>query len=323
MRVSLLKKVLNKLNGVKYPQDYLCLSLEKFDRPLNVYYCSGNNVIKNVSSSHLFIGYKPLIIAIPAADVNFAEDIELVFSDKENAEGTTIEKANRIASLVLNQVHKVKAGDTYIGYYEGVNGQHHFLNSIHKYIYDLQYRLYSDRNTNIYLDANLNDQVHIAYALPRKICLITVQDNKLYNLFPTDLHGQVGDYYIISLRKDGKACRQVESRGEILLSDIDVNYYKQVYALGKNHMKEFREKAEFNFTSHNSKIFNLPLPDGAIGYKELRLQSFEVHGIHKLFLFKIMHNENKSNLVDTLSHVHACYATWRYHRRIDTQYFLR
>src|SRR5206468_7751300 len=106
---------------------------------------------------------------------------------------------------------------------------HHFLSSFHQYIIGLNNKLYNKKPGNVFLNDNLYKQVQIAYAIPRIISLITVSDEKFYNLFPTDLRGPVNEqYYVSSLRHEGKACRQVETAGRIVISQVDCRFYKTV-----------------------------------------------------------------------------------------------
>jgi hypothetical protein len=189
---------------------------------------------------------------------------------------------------------------------------------------ELYNRLYNKRPGNVFLENNLYKQVQIAYSVPRKICLITVGENNLYNHFPTDLHGKVtGKRYIISLRQQGHACRQVESSKKIALSDMPAAAFKKVYSLGKNHMQPLKEATQFDFDSARSQYFMLPLPKDVLSYKELELVSAFVHGIHKILLFKIVHETTLTTKAETLSHVHNCYATWRYHQKLPSNFLLR
>jgi hypothetical protein len=67
----------------------------------------------------------------------------------------------------------------------------------------------------------------------------------------------------------------------------------------------------------------LPLPIAAISYKELEAVSSFIAGIHKLILFKIVHEEKLSQANPTLVHIHNCYATWRNKQGIEGNYFMR
>ena len=54
--MKLLQKILNKLNGLHYPQEYLCLAKESFQQPLHVYIAEGRQIIKDITHFHLFTG---------------------------------------------------------------------------------------------------------------------------------------------------------------------------------------------------------------------------------------------------------------------------
>lgn len=321
--MNLLKKILDKLDGVKYSQEYLCLSLQQFTSQLYVYLLKENKEIRDVTTEHLFIGYMPLIIALPSNEEYADKTVTLVFSKRNYEAGKIIAKKDILATLSLQHARQVKIQNRGINCFIGLKGNHSFLSGGHKYIQNLSYHLFSNKTSNVYLKGNLYEQVQIAYARPRKICLITVGKENLYNLFPTDLHGQVdNDHYIISLRKDGKACQQVEDTKNVLLSDIDISRYMQVYALGKNHMKELRSRADFDFTGQSSPELNLPIPEDCIAYKELKLITTETIGIHKLLLFNVI-SKKKYRDSGTLSHIHASYATWRCNNKLETEYYLR
>ncbi len=189
---------------------------------------------------------------------------------------------------------------------------------------ELYNRRYNKKPGNVYLHDNLYRQVQIAYSIPRVISLITVSDGKLFNLFPTDLHGAVNEqYYISSLRHEGKACKQVEASGRVVISQVHCDAYRTVYALGKNHVQELRTKDDLPFGDINSSVFQLPLPQSVLSYRELELvQSFE-HGIHKVLLYKIVSMQSFSHERATLAHIHNVYATWRHNKGLEGNYLLR
>jgi hypothetical protein len=160
--------------------------------------------------------------------------------------------------------------------------------------------------------------------VPRIISLITVRLGNLCNLFPTDLHGQISDgHYIISLRREGKAARQVELTKKILIAEIHSAFYKTAYSLGKNHMQELKNKDQFPFSDRSSEIQDLPLPQSAVRYRELELIDSFDHGIHRFFLFKILASRQIDNNPSTLSHIHNVYATWRHNKGLPGNYLLR
>jgi flavin reductase (DIM6/NTAB) family NADH-FMN oxidoreductase RutF len=320
------KKILNKLNGLYYPQEYLCFAKESFLYPLHAYLADGKQIIKDITNEHLFTGYSPLIFVLNAAGNNpeLADNIEIILSRQLLHPNDFFTKKDAVARLSLKMIRKQSAGDSNILYYEAIEGEHHFLSSFHQYIIGLNNRLYNKKPGNVFLHENLYKQVQIAYAVPRIISLITVSDGKSYNLFPTDLHGPVNEqYYVSSLRHEGNACKQVEGSGRIVISQMHCDAYKTVYSLGKNHMQELKPKENFPFGSISSSLYQLPLPQAALYYRELELmESFE-QGIHKLLLFKIVSAKAVSNESATLAHIHNCYATWRHNKGLSGNYLLR
>lgn len=325
--MQLLKKILHKLDGLYYPQEYLCLAKEKFEQPLHAYLVSNNRVTKEISNQHLFTGYCPLVITLYSSPANYLElpdVIDIFFSDQSLQSNEFLEKKDAIASLSLKMIRKQPAGDHTIGYYEGVDGAHDFISSFHQSIIALYNRLYNKKTGNVFLQGNLYKQVQIAYSLPRVISLVTVGKNGLYNLFPTDLHGPVADqYYVSSLRYEGKACQQVESIRRIAVSEVHCNAYKTVYSLGKNHMQELKPRNEFPFGPEFSAIFQLPIPQPVSKYYELEVMDSFKHGIHRFFLYKIVSTHQPDNQSLTLAHIHNVYATWRHNKGLEGNYLLR
>jgi hypothetical protein len=322
--MSIIEKFLAKVNGLQYKQEYLCVANEFFQEPLYVYLLQDDGTCCDITYLHKFVGYCPLIFALPSDLVRpfYNGTIKIAFTPlKQN--GFFREK-DAIATLILKKINHNGVGENIVSFYEGIEGKHHFLSFFHQSVIRLNNCLYGQKPGNVFLKGNLYSQVQIGYAVPRKICLITVEQEGLYNHFPTDLHGEIGNqYYVISLRHEGKACKQVESAGKIVLSDMDVSAYKRVYALGKNHMQPLKERSVFDFSSEKSKIFQLPLPKNTVAYKDLETISSFMWGIHKLILFRIIHSEKVQQQPSTLVHVHNCYATWRSRQGIEGNYLMR
>ncbi len=315
------QQLLNRYKGLAFPQEYLCLPSGSFEKPLSVFLIQQADRIRDITNQHCFVGYSPLIIAIPCepGDAPMQENIQLLFSPNENSS-----PKDAVARLVLKKNRGQSAGDTTIHYFEGTKGRHRFNSPFHQFIIQAHNRLYHKKPGNVYLQGNLYKQVQIAYAVPRNISLITVGQNGLFNLFPTDLHGPAGkEHYIISLRHEGKACSQVMESGKLLLSRVDASLYKTVYSLGKNHMQEMKETAHYPFSSTLSSLYHLPVPQSAIDSRELELADSFVHGIHRLLLFKVRGQQRYADDHSSLSHIHAVPATWRHKKGLAGNYLLR
>jgi len=320
-----MKKILTKLNGLHYQQEYLCLAKEPFQNPIHAYFVRDGHVIKDITNEHLFTGYSPLIFTLISSDLKepFSK-IEMFFSQRSLQPNDLFKKRDALAWLSLRLIQKQKIGDNEIYYYKGIRGQHHFLSFFHQYIIGLNNQVYNRKKENVFLNNALYKQVQIAYSIPRIISLITVGSGGLYNLFPTDLHGPVNEqYYVSSLRHGGKACKQVENAGRIVISQVHTDVYKMAYALGKNHMQELKPKENFFFSESLSSVFKLPLPKSLLSYRELELVGSFDHGIHKLLLYKIISSQVVSKDPSTLAHIHNCYATWRHRKGLPGNYLVR
>ncbi len=325
LKMKLLKKILNKLNGLYYPQEYLCLAHESFEQPLHAFLINEGRVIKDITKLHSFVGYHPLIFSLLPALTDSVQlsTINIAFTQHEWQLNESFAQKDAIAMLRLKKIKEQEAGNETILYYEGVKGSHRFISHFHQFMIQLHNRLYHKKPGNVYLPGNLYKQVQIAYSIPRNISLVTVRQNNRFNLFPTDLHGPVNeDHYIISLRHDGKACHQVTTAGRILLSEVHSNFYKTAYALGKNHMQEMKDKENYPFSDGVSAHLQLPLPQLTLFYRELELHDSFIHGIHRVMLFKTLCGQRFQDSLSTLAHIHNVYATWRQNNQLPGNYLL-
>lgn len=317
------KKILTKLNGLHFSQEYLCFSKGSFSQPLHVYLVSNGLIVKDITAIHLFVGYNPLIFAFPA-DPALPPSLHIIFSQLPLQLNAKFSTKDAIASLDLTIIKNQVTGSGDILYYAGTRGNHHFLSAFHQFVNSLYNQWYNKKPGNVFLHDNLYKQVQVAYAVPRNISLITVGSNNLFNLFPTDLHGQVDEeHYIISLRIGGKACEQVEQAGKLLLSQVHADAYKMVYGLGKNHMQPLKPGVQFPFSHSLSENFKWPIPQQVISYRELKLLDSFNHGIHKILLFKIASQRQLQGGNDSLYHIHNSYASWRYKNNLPGNYLLR
>jgi hypothetical protein len=322
------KQLLSKyLFGLSVPQQYVCLSLEKFMQPLKIALTGKDNEFVIVNP--VLVGYKPVVWAQPDITNAFKPgEYCLSFYDCSNFElnskwNVFLTDSRSVAQMMVEvlplefeSLPKLKLLQTKLG-------SHYFMSSVHRWVNSLRDALRNNESGNINLPGNLHDQVRIAYSIPRIIALVSISNGSEMNLFPTDLHGQLDkDFYISSLRMGGLAEQQVERNRRIVLCEIESKRFREVYGLGKNHMKDFTDQSQFNLHASLSKTFQFPLPEGVLRYFELTvLESLDV-GIHRIFLYKIEHVQSV-RAGETLSHIHQYYAEWRSRNGINTELLLR
>jgi flavin reductase (DIM6/NTAB) family NADH-FMN oxidoreductase RutF len=283
----------------------------------------------------ILLGYRPLVLGLSferlSKEAYWLRNQEIVcltmvtgaFHADDEWRGFQTDKS-AVARILLKNIYVRDLGEQTVVVFEGLYGQHKFLGSWHQFANRVRERFRVSRPDN-YPEGNLYDQVRIGYALPRAISMITVQgDGEGLNMFPTDLHGPVGKGgYAGSLRHGGKANDQVEKAGVLALSNVKSGWFREAYALGKNHMADTKPISEFPLSSVRTKTFGIPLPASAVRYRELRrLDSIDV-GIHRIHFYEVVHEAQVEDMEDTLAHIHCFYAQWRKNRNLVSEYLIR
>lgn len=321
------------LLGSAIPQEYVCLAREDIQDPLRVT-LSTNKGFFDVSASHLFLGYKPLVIGITVPQNSIDSDVlydaaEVCLSF--HTADFTIDKRWRdfpttndsVARLILKKKDVRVFNDTIFFLYEGVYGKHQLINEVYQFVAREKEKRRKDKATNINLLNNLGDQVQIAYAIPRIISIITLTTGTHMNMFPTDLHGEINsDHYVGSLRHGGKASRQVEDLKQIVISEVDVTWHREAYGLGKNHMQDVKPYMAFSYHAYHSKMLDIPVPTAVTRYREMHMIEFIDLGIHRIYFYRIVGKEILKTSC-TLAHVHRFYSQWCLNNNVLTNVHLR
>ena len=73
------QRLLSRFNGLHFSQEYICFGQELFHQPLFAYLVNQEKVIKDITGLHAFVGYCPLVYAIPSA-ITREPYIRLAFS---------------------------------------------------------------------------------------------------------------------------------------------------------------------------------------------------------------------------------------------------
>jgi flavin reductase (DIM6/NTAB) family NADH-FMN oxidoreductase RutF len=288
--------------------------------------------IEDVTDAHLFLGYKPLIFGLifPAGSQThqrFKQESEILleFNMPASCEGSSnpLELSQRrIATLRLTYLREMTLNRQMLLLYQGKQGYHSFLSPLQQFVNRAKERFQKRASGNVGLPGNLLDQVQIAYAIQRKISTITVGDGSLINLFPTDLHGAVGEMnYASSLRIGGMATRQVEASRKLVISEVDLSAYREVYALGKNHMRNPQKEEHFALHRSKSQVLQLPLPAAVRAYRELELLESVNEGIHRIHTYTVINHQVIKESGDALAHIHRVYAQWRINNGLLTELF--
>jgi hypothetical protein len=288
-------------------------------------------VLKDENGLHaevnpVFVGYKPVIFALPPTGNGLnANQYLLSFyagSAALDVDGL-VSGSNPVARMLVTCLSLKFKSLPSLKLLQGKSGSHVFMNAWHRQMNSLRGKFQKSEPGNVNLPGNQHDMVRIAYSVPRIIALVSIAEGSMMNLFPTDLHGQVDNtFYLSSLRIGGRAQEQVHQHGRIVVCEMETELFREVYHLGKNHMKQFLPVSDFKVVSSVSEKFRFPLPIGVLKYFELTVLEFVDVGIHRIFLYRI---ENIVNICSgkTLSHIHQYYAQWRERNGMKTDILLR
>jgi flavin reductase (DIM6/NTAB) family NADH-FMN oxidoreductase RutF len=331
--MTLKRSISKMLFGLTVPQEYVCLANEQLADSFS-FYLTGKkqDFSENITDTHLFLGYKPVIVGIPVSDTNeryLQQHQELclsvshkTFSLDDEWRGFSTSR-DSVARLALQKKDVVHIGSVSIVLFQAGYGTHSFISAFHQTTNDLRRKSRQAKKDAIHLEGNPADQVRIAYAIPRVVSVITLlAPSGEMNMFPTDLHGSINEnYYSSSLRIGGKASNQVDNIKRIVLSDVDAKHYNEVYALGKNHMKDPQTISSFN-TMERSKHFGIPIPSYTISYRELEMIHSADIGVHRIYFYKALDRTIISS-ANRLTHFHQYAAQWRENHRLQTPSLFR
>ncbi len=311
--MSLVKSVARRLfNGLYFSNEYICLNREAIIPDIKVMLETGDSAY-DVTDSHLLLGYKPLLIALP-------KNGSYILSDPSTLNFFTSGKLCGSIRLGLSDTFHEN-----MILFRGLSASHDLLTVSQKILHTLL-RRGKRKNDPLNPSKELYDQIRVAYSFPRKISVITVGENGMYNAFPTDLHGEIHgqNNYIISLRENGEAYKQVIRAGRICLSTVSLAQFREVYALGKNHMQDLQP--EKYFPEKTLRFINgsgIPVYGAANSYLILKVKSEQKAGIHHLITFFIEQRGQWENSPGTLAHIHSYYALWRKRNNYRDILFIR
>lgn len=334
--MGFIDKLKKNLTGLTVPQEYCCLELENLVNPFTVSLTLRKQHFRiDVSSDHLFLGYRPLVIGLQFD----AESQEYLLVEGENEvclnftvsrfEGNTTWQGfssdkKAVARLMLRVAGKKTVDNRVILFYTGSLGVHSFLSPFHQWVNRQKQNWQRKPESNVGLPGNLWDQVRIAYSIPRIISVISISDGQLLNMFPTDLHGAAGEVlYVSSLRLGGRANTQVESYKKLVISDVECTSYRYIYGLGKNHMSDLKSQNDFITNDNRSEFFDFPLPAAVTQYRELKQTDSLDIGIHRIHIYQVVNRKTVHHDRPTLAHIHQYYAQWRIDQGQQTALFFR
>ncbi len=300
----LMRRLTNRLIRVTgYRQEYLCLEAQSL-RDRFQWTVDGASIDPH---DLLFLGYRPLVLGL-TGNVTLGRGV------------LTLGRAGKvIASMHIEPFNSFQWQGVRL--LTGSNSTQHFLPSWLDPLDRLRQRLNERRAGNVTRSLAEYDQLRIAYAHPREIHLAVVGSPGHCNIFPTDLHGPLGNgEYVISLRHANKVCAQVEERAVVLLCRMALDSYKDVYRLGARHQAGW-DPAE-RITATGPAFHDHAVPAGTRSAMLLELRDHHDIGIHRLFRF-VVKDKIPISEGPVLAHAHAGPLGWLKRRGLAPTVLMR
>ncbi len=318
------------LLGHLISQEYVCLPFEKLTRPFRSFIVLADGSTFDVSDSNLLLGYRPLILGFSShQDGPYKSESKIQFGislDYPRMDSTwqgVPSSSQFVGRIILAACDEHQFGDQILYLYRGEHGEHSLLPRYQQWLNALWDGYRHKPDQNIDLDPNNYEQVRIAYSIPREIHIATIGEKGVINMFPTDLHGAAdSENYVGSLRKAGKANRQVERFRKLTLSKVDSAMHKWAYEMGKNHIRDLRPEDDFAFIGR-SQTWNHPLPESTLSYLELQQIYHLDIDLHRIHFYEVVGKTVLDDTATSLAHIHRYYYAWRKSNHLPGDFLIR
>jgi hypothetical protein len=144
-----------------------------------------------------------------------------------------------------------------------------------------------------------------AYSYPRKVRLISFEDDGWFNIFPMDLVGDIpgSKRYVFGLRHTNVTLSRIIKKGQMVVSEIPYQYKDIIYQLGKHHHQPLSDM-EPPFEINRTELFNFPIPIWANSYKEIRIKKTLNLGSHMLLWGEEANEKQLNSASQHLYHIH-------------------
>ncbi|MCC8427174.1 hypothetical protein [Mucilaginibacter sp. UR6-11] len=143
------------------------------------------------------------------------------------------------------------------------------------------------------------------YSYPRKIIIVSYQDDEYYNIFPMDIQGYILEQgiYLLGLRTTNVTLDKILAAKKVVICESDEMDIEIIYQLGKHPSTSPTKKEEMPFAITESELFGFPVPATIGGYKELEIFYNRKMGYHMLLVGKVANSKVIKESPASLYHV--------------------
>jgi hypothetical protein len=247
----------------------------------------------NVTPHQGMICLDPFCIAVWLS----ADELRLIDPKTTEIQFVKGKKLNAALKTSLIEVVPTSLGSLLLYEIKGV--KNYQLNALSRLILFAHY-LKSKKNT--YYSRKV---ISALYSYPRRIIIVSYQDDDYYNIFPMDIQGYIkeDDLYVLGLRTTNITLEKILAAKKIVICDsneIDVN---TVYNLGKHSSSAPTPKDQLPFRTSPSEVLGFPIPDFSGSYKEVEIIYNRKMGYHMLMVGKVVNSKELKPGHTSLFHV--------------------
>ncbi len=266
--------------GMREPQQEVIVRLE------------GPGVSRDVTHCHMMACAAPFTVGIGSnIEWNPREDgdahFSLRFYEHEHSQSLLGEIRMRFSS-------GLRAGPRQLHLFQTTGSRNRCLPTGRIWVRYLEYAYYRWRAPKSEVPMTARD-VHsmcVFYTCPRPVALVSVAHADATNIFPMNLMGPIGDgYFAFALNTGKPVTALLERASRLALSAVPLEQAPLAYALAKNHKWGSIDLAELPFVTRPSSTFGFPVPQFALGIRELQIEEIRKLGSHMLFLARTLHDE--------------------------------
>lgn len=179
---------------------------------------------------------------------------------------------------------------------------------LHAHYLKQRWNLFRDRNPrNVRMVPRDLFSKFVLFNAPRPVVLVSHERNGRSNLFPMDLVGEAAPpCFLLGLHRTSPAIPAMTEAGRLAVSGVPLAWKKTVFALGRNHRKAAVE--DLSIPTVPSPAFGIPVPEGALTVREIRIERAVEAGSHVLFVTTTETLERRAEGLH-MCHTHALYQT--------------
>jgi len=265
----------------------------------------------DVSLVHSPFCLKPLIVGVRIERrlIKDEKNFELICSTGGNPGENNLQaiKSNLTAKMSLNLYGTVELKNNSVLLLLKVKKSKLFqLNAIERKQLTFALYIYYLRKRNRHTVSFLNNMCAL-YSYPRKVILTIVKTESHFNIFPMDfvLHLPADEFVLLGLNENNRSIKEILEHKKMIVADVAPRDKNIVYGLADRHKKDAKEISNLPFNFFNSDLLNFPVPEFALGYKEIELAKYVKIGSHYLLVCKILNEKELKPDEPFLYHVHS------------------